>query len=1461
MDNDHSRARAPVEKESSPVDASQNAVDAPTAAEVTPEWVQCILGRDWEVFWNPNSDYVDDWYDAVVQSYLRRTPTGGFVFSVSFVGETDRLHEMQLTPEIVRPRHHTTPREPTASVAPPPPSREWALTMAGKECEVNWKQSDAASTNPAVDQQDDWYGAFIHSFIGINPAGQYIFSVAFAGDPSKWHEIPLTPAVVRPSRQNRAPTTTVPPTTVAPLQYTVPTVMPPHMMDQWARQLIGTTCQVFWNHPSTTPNAAAAVGQGWYRARIQSYIGLHHHHTGACVFYVAFLGGDDDARNDNNLYELPLTPNLVRYSADVPDIWQWVQNLVGKECEIFWKQQTDDDDDAGDDHKMPGTTLNTVAAAKGDEMSESEADWYDAHIQSMDHQDGKSWVFKLQFAGEDRIYDMPLQPTIVRPSARAWIRRTKALLEQPDARLSFEEWEKNLPSDTSLPSDEPELERIRHQVRTQEFPLVAHLPEPTQQQVPHSSLEDHEQIVRLVELIRSQLYLRQSLAPTEETSVTDDHPSEPYVDFLVKSLKELEACCQWYNDCWVLHAKLLRSPYSLDDTLTTRYDKLNRTVILEDSLGNGKQAISTLISMDVSVAGCKRKRKARSTNPLASVVSQSSRQRSAKRLRRNKGFDDFWQHAESGERIFNPELETEDFLSADLVQRLVDKTVDCDLRWYVKSLGIMLRSLSRYIVTPLVKWERRAAFYLGDKDFLDVEATDGETSEEDIDEDEDNDSTEQSNQGDEQSPQFVKPAEIQSLVDSADNAPIVFQVDLSDSVRRLQEKLHFVTSFEERAWRLVETVLDDTGTSWGKREDETCTGLVNLLAETVREGSPLKNVEPIGLGMTRQVIKNAIVYREWFLDLRYCEAVRERVAFVESIVSRLSKLPPLALQGSSSGDTNHISRKLDVIAPRVQALSAKYIDHVALFNRYRSMLGDRSISQDGRKGLWIEENVRRALKELKQVQVLSMSEELLAVRLDVLVWERMATSVFAKEKPLFSELKRLYESLGRLLEGRSASRADLVRERRPNSEVDLVVMELAREDMDSTMESFTIRTRSLFLASSMWKRRADSILGVLRAFGNRKAGGDVASPKPPSMIDARRIEDLIQEYDALEVDLSYEHSRLRDVHEEATCWASTVTKYLTDSNNSFKALLSELQRIKISRPKGIIIDPTRQVVDLLDDLLRWRDEIEKSFASEVEVHSVLPLLVQGVEVIRLYSESSGRVRFTVPADAQEFLSSRFLSAKKGIKVISRSKLEATRLSRIVLGYMTSDVRDSKESNVLFSALFWIWQLYVDSFVRRSSVTVNPDRSLTQARELIASEPVLDVASSAPDALRKSFTHVAKLNELIQDGERTEKAACDALTESKTLLRSFRGKHDEVKRHHTEVKELLLEFKTRCAEARGLVLDKSVEQQLERDVRVFSWLVRSGLCMEYRLLPLSDALLSYALAFSGPNTPVFCAALR
>ena len=90
------------------------------------------------------------------------------------------------------------------------------------------------------------------------------------------------------------------------------------------------------------------------------------------------------------------------------------------------------------------------------ENSERLPDWYDARIEAYDKE---SKMFTVRFVGEEEnVYNMGLSPTLVRPSIRAWVKRTLAILNWAEESNWINELV--LPTSTAMLEDEIYLNQM-----------------------------------------------------------------------------------------------------------------------------------------------------------------------------------------------------------------------------------------------------------------------------------------------------------------------------------------------------------------------------------------------------------------------------------------------------------------------------------------------------------------------------------------------------------------------------------------------------------------------------------------------------------------------------------------------------------------------------------------------------------------------------------------------------------------------------------------------------------------------------------------------------------------------------------------------------------------------------------------------------------------------------------------
>lgn len=195
------------------------------------------------------------------------------------------------------------------------------------------------------------------------------------------------------------------------------------------------------NHNNNNKNDESeySYDADWYDAHVRSYSPEND------IFEVSFVG-------EEKIWKMALAPTIVRplegeSSLSAPITFatcssdtgcgdvnrkgdvkgaqrqsqmdrDWKDSIIGKDWEIFWESSSNGN-------------VNDHTGIHDENDNENESfcsDWYDAHIQSYNAQTD---LFQISFLGEDHVYDMKLTPTskTVRPSLRAWVKRTKFILD------------------------------------------------------------------------------------------------------------------------------------------------------------------------------------------------------------------------------------------------------------------------------------------------------------------------------------------------------------------------------------------------------------------------------------------------------------------------------------------------------------------------------------------------------------------------------------------------------------------------------------------------------------------------------------------------------------------------------------------------------------------------------------------------------------------------------------------------------------------------------------------------------------------------------------------------------------------------------------------------------------------------------------------------------------------------
>ena len=870
--------------------------------------------------------------------------------------------------------------------------------------------------------------------------------------------------------------------------------------------------------------------------------------------------------------------------------------------------------------------------------------------------------------------------------------------------------------------------------------------------------------------------------------------------------------------------------YVLDSTGPST--TMDTDILRKGCIESGRDEIRKLIAMDIRASG--RKRVHTVLPPLAS--------RRTKRRRMQRDFtatpvptSKLGSNATDGDTDCFCDLGEALLFSAKAVQRFSIYVRPKLVKWFEIYFLDMLVHISRHIQGPFEDWTRTAACILGEENGIDEDNISTETSRQARDDNAINENDQLVKNSQEMVYSYQ---DIKRTLDQAHSHQVLRKLDLSRWTVRLRVKLRLVDEFEVEAWRLISMIADEPGAS--SESDIILAGLTELRRQVETPSSHLGNVEPLrGLSvskMTKEVVFNACTVRQWVVDLVHAERHRERISFIQDVVARGHNLPLIpALPGDQAGIESQSAKLCDFVS-RARNLSSTHLSDVHVVAQYELKLAQSSDPLTDYAALRNLEGVEKALDELAKLPVLSLVEEKLAIRKDLLLWVAEAKSIFNPTRSqTLQDLNRYHQHLQKILCGVSTGRQKRVVGLMRKDFIDKEIRQFSKFDVIVLSDNIGPRLQALYLEATAWKERAGAVIVSLRAHGNSMAGEVVASSKPAAMVDCARMADLLKEYRGFDVSITEEYNIVDAVYTDATRWSRRVTKIVDEE----QALLAHLSACRDERPRGVMIDPSRHVLDLIIDLLEWHHKVKKAITKAMSVgaaggardlSAVYSLIFDCPDVIEKYSrrrkcESSfifERERFAA------FTSRTSGGVTKSMKTILLAKAESAQVAKHVIGRLVSGSFDADEGYPLFFLLHLAWAAQVSELVfLATDEAVRTRPTLQEAATLIRSEPKV-TGQLCTDALLddRLKNEVAQLLSLVEDSRAAETTAKKMLSSGAETFRGSLEKAVEVRDFLVSLKDIQLRYKSPKQGGMGLILDPDDERSIDRLTKDMTWLVRT-----------------------------------
>lgn len=1077
---------------------------------------------------------------------------------------------------------------------------------------------------------------------------------------------------------------------------------------------------------------------------------------------------------------------------------RWVHNpaavaststaLLSNSCGISDVKQNDrnattttnnDDDDNEDDLNNENNSTSEP---------DDDIDWYDAKIQSYNKTTGKHTIY---FLGSETsvTYEMVLSMKIVRPSVRAWTKRTLALLNLNAEKkiIISSSIENNISPSTEFLNDTNHLDSLQQSERTKFTNVIT------------SSNKVLGQVLEYKILLAKQSYLASNLSPPnveeeeEEEDTDEDNGPGPsadsiYIKHLCSCIKESEKTCTWLlGESTMLD--VLFSTEEVGTTSTTMSTTATSTVTTRETilsfLVNGARFLNCILSFDPN---CK---------VGAEITQRSSKKRritsSSTRggLIGSRAMDDkVFESLLSKALLFNESLST-------TLNQLFEKSsssVGVNRVWVATTLSYVLSTLFRDFWEPLISWISKSDAMINGTSFE----------------------------------QFFSLDDIERHVQQSKTKKMNPSKDVSDWITKLITKLNQALSFEMEVWSVIRTCTQPVvvaGLIPGEDNDDCLLHLYRF-QEYVTRDPIMRNINPLGKCgiLTRSTIDDATTVRRWILDFNHAKSVRERIGFVKGIIERYSNLPqlptppPLAMGGVVTNPSAILaaSMKDSITMLSSHCYSYNHIIGSAAEKLQLSISGNEFTTKDG---------LAVALAELTRLPILSIAEEKLHLREELIDWNREAQQLMdmsSKCKISFGQVVDLNQQLSLILAVKSDKRKRVCQLLKNDKPVEDEIKNFVVVDEKVICAITGVWVRDQYTRASEWKSNYCLIISILKSHGYDN-GNDIEESRKSldESVAIDRITALLMDHETLAVSFRDEVGNLESVARKVTDWSNTIQQILLSDSLTLGERCEHLTNASHLCPRGVVVDPSVDLIDQWIGVFAWRMQLKSGVRSMLDQFETFQIDCSDYEALKMLVASTiGPLMIEDLIFPEEFASNSFATQLRREIFHSVQENKQTSTKRKVI---ESGIHGKHVLNLIFSAaadknlgscisltrrVVWIMMLQRFIIHLESSDFVG---GISDAKQLLSLSHEFQVTHS----FLGTNAEENRLFLLIDDAEIFEGQSSELIAQCSALLKTncYSNKDEllQIKQHFCNVLSSLNEPKT--ALAIKLLHDKTLGERI------------------------------------------------